>query len=637
MDIKLSLDAAGDPHVSPGNGKPPSILLVSAPGFAHGWSPLSIARLKSFLRATGFRATCLPLCVLFTDHLRRRAPRLMSIDADIGEFGTSWHEAFYSGMVFGHARPEDLLLQSLADQHANVDIYRTYLDFAGGVRCEPEASAVAADFRRTKRYCALMHSFLCRVLDKTDWSAYDAVGFSCLDTQFLTSLYLAREIRRRHGPRPRIVFGGELFQSYNTAQFLENFPEIDHILVGQAEEALAALLTQIGNGGASPRLSGTMPDRGAYRYKRNEPDRIDFFPTPDFSELRHRRVANYSLTLSLGGGCSNSGCAFCPISSVGQHLRPPKAIIEDIRRLYAAHGRREINFVDWEINGDPRHLEELCDLAIQERLTLMSWGEINSRNTSPSLLTKMRRAGIRRVQVGIESFSEDTLRLIGKRATLVDNIKVLKWGTEAKLDAVLFNVLCNHPLSSAQDPGENLRVMRLISHLLRRPVLPVLNEVSLYRTSRLYRQAERFRLGGMKQFDYHRRLYPPSLLRREIPMFSLAYDALPVAPLWEKVGTLLAKLKRAPVTLTARRLKNGATVIHDSRGRRRRRYRLNGPEGDVLWEAMEDTPQIAAIAAKLAKPQETVASAVGRLVRRGLVVQSRDRVLSLPLKAGVRR
>ncbi len=87
-------------------------------------------------------------------------------------------------------------------------------------------------------------------------------------------------------------------------------------------------------------------------------------------------------------------------------------------------------------------------------------------------------------------------------------------------------------------------------------------------------------------------------------------------------------------TLTARRLKNGATVIYDSRGHRRRRYRLNGLEGDVLWEAMEETPPIAAIAAKLTEPRERVASVVGRLVRRGLVVQSGDQVLSLPLKAG---
>jgi hypothetical protein len=51
---------------------------------------------------------------------------------------------------------------------------------------------------------------------------------------------------------------------------------------------------------------------------------------------------------------------------------------------------------------------------------------------------------------------------------------------------------------------------------------------------------------------------------------------------------------------------------------------------------MEDTPAIAAIATKLAAQEETVASVVGRLVRRGLAVQSHGQVFSLPLKAGVR-
>ncbi len=166
MSTNRCLDAFSAAHLSPVEGKPPSILLVSAPGFEYGWSPLGIARLKGFLRAKGYRARCLPLCVLFTDHLRRHAPYLIPVDTQISEFGTCWHEVFYSGMVFGHARPEDLLLDCVKDRHANVDIYRTYLNFDGGLQCKPKAKAVAADFQRIKRYCALMNSFLSRVLEE---------------------------------------------------------------------------------------------------------------------------------------------------------------------------------------------------------------------------------------------------------------------------------------------------------------------------------------------------------------------------------------------------------------------------------------------------------------------------------------
>jgi len=572
---------------------------------------------------------------MFTDYLRRHAPSLIPVNRQAGEFGTCWHEVFYSGLFFGHARPDDLLIECLRDRHANIDIYRTFMDFKGGRQSKPKAKAVTADFHRIRRYCNLMHSFLIGILEETKWDRYAAVGFSCLDTQVLTSLYLARLIKQRT-PKPRMIFGGEAFQSYNVSQFVENFPEIDHIVVGQAEESLAHLLGRISRGEKAPHLSGVMPDHGTYRYMRSGSDRIDSFPTADFDEIRDRGVKKYSLTLSLGAGCTNSCCSFCPISSVGQHLRPPRAVLRDIRRLYAVHGKRDIDFVDWEINGDPHYLEELCDLLVKNRLKLNSWGELNARNTSPRLLRKMKRAGISYVQIGIESFSERMLKIIGKRATLVDNIKVLKWGIEAKMTSLLFNILCNHPLSHADDLTDNLRTLRLISHLLRPPVCLILNEVSLYRTSRMYRQIDKFELGQPRQFKFYRRLYPASHLRSEIPMFCMDYNAKPVANEWKKADKLLARLMRAPVALTARKLKNGATLVYDSRGRRKRRIRIESLEEEVLWACMDDTPTVTEIAAKLNKQESTVAAVVTRLIRCRLAVQSQGRILSLPIKAGRR-
>jgi len=635
MNLNAVLDVPREQRNPQASPRASSILLLSVPGLAQGWSPLGIARLKAYLRAHGLRADTLPLCVLFTNHLRRHAPHFLALDAEIAEFGTTWHELFYAGLLFGHATPDDLILQSVLDRRSNVDVYRTYLDYRGGRKRVPDLRAVADDARRIRRFCAMLHSYLGEILDHINWTAYDAIGFSCLDAQFLTSLYLAKEIRRRHGKNPLIVFGGEFFQSYNTAQILENFSEIDYIVVGQAEETLTDLLVHVTNEKEWPRLSGTMPDRGACRYHRKRADRIDEFPAPDYTELRRCRGTKYALSISLGAGCTNSGCSFCPICSTGHHLRPLTTVLEEVRQLRAVHGLCDIDFVDWEINGDPDYLAEFCSLAIKNRFQLASWGEVNARNTSPALLAGMRAAGIRRVQVGIESFSEETLRLIGKRASVVDNVKVLKWSIEAGLDHVLFNIMCNHPLASNEDPRENLRVMHLIEHLLRRPVCAVLNEVNLYRTSRMYCRAEHFRLGNVREFDFSWRLYPPHRLSREVPLFCVAYDAKPVAAAWRRVEALLRRLTLYPVTLTARKLRNGMTLIHDSRNSRKQQYQLGTLEGRVLWEAMDQTPSVQAIAASVGEPVDRVDATVDRLVRRKLVIRSKAQVLALPLRAGI--
>lgn len=611
-----------------------SIMLVSAPGFAHGWSPLNIARIKSFLREKGYYTNTMPLCVYFTDYIIRHHPRLKKLDEEIGEFGYTWHEVYFSTVLFGHAKPEKLIMKSVADMHSNKDIFYTRLNCGKNGDCKPDISLLKADCRRIMRYCKLMHRFLLGKIQAVAWEKYDVVGFSVLEAQFLTSLFIARYIKEHYGKKPAIVFGGAFFQPYNIRPILNNFREIDHIVAGDAEKGLLDFLEKFRRKTKLPRTSADYASCGSSK----KPailsiDEMNKFPPPDYSEIKAKKASNYSLTTYMGAGCSHSSCSFCPIVTSGQNLRSPQRILKEIKFLLRRYGQRSLYFGDWEINGDLKTIEQLCDLLIKNRISIDSWAEMNARNTSPALMRKMKKVGMNSAQIGIESFSDRMLRIMGKRATVLDNVKVLKWGIEGGMDRMLFNIICNHPLCCAEDVEENLRIMRFIPHLLSFPVEVVLNEIELYRTSRLFQNTDKFRISGIRDFEYYRRLYPRKFIKNQIPMFNLAFRGLPLHPAWKRIENYLAKIKRRPVTLSARKVRNGL-LVYDSRNYCVKRYKLYGLEADVLLASMDAIRNTNELQQMLNVSSDRIIASVNRLTRKGLMLKNGSGILSLPLKAG---
>lgn len=612
---------------------PQRIVLVSTPGFAHGWAPLNIARLKAYLQEKGHPVTALFLSAEWSDEVKRRYRALLQIDKELGEFGHTWHEMYFAGLLFGHAAPGELIRATLRESERNEDIHYTQLGF-GEELPEIDEDKLEAEARRIERYCGLMQSFLLARLESIDWRKVAVAGFSCVEAQFLTSIYLARELKARW-PHLRIVFGGPLFSPHNTEAFARSFPEIDHVVIGEGEAPLEDLLAAAAAGQPAPRLrtrlaapfSADLIGRGA--------ETLGHFPPPNYDDLANIPGKTVSLTTYMGKGCSHWRCSFCGIYERGQGVRPAAAVFEEICHLARTYHTVNINFGDWEINGDPDQLEELCDRMIAEGITIQAWAEINARNTSRRLFLKMKQAGIASVQIGVESFSPRVLRHIHKPATLLDNIKVLKWGTEAGMRSLFFNILCNHPLSTAEDAEINLRVLRAIAHLLRAPVNFSLNEMELYRTSDMFQNAERYGIKGVRDYRYYERCYPPERLATPVPQFNVAYDKDRFDPLWKEIGAFLEEVRKRPVTLTVRRDGDGLR-IYDTRSGRRVVRRLRGLDARVLWETGERITTPADLAAALDASEDEAAAALARLAAADLVLEDRGRWFALPVSLDAR-
>jgi len=127
----------------------------------------------------------------------------------------------------------------------------------------------------------------------------------------------------------KMVAGGPLF----TEEF-EQFPEIDHLVLNEAEITLPLFLEDLKNG------------RPKKIYKTNGFANITKTPIPDYSLIRHGKYAG--ATIQYSRGCPFD-CEFCDITALFGHQVRTKTsaqVISELEQLLRIGWRGSVFFVD---------------------------------------------------------------------------------------------------------------------------------------------------------------------------------------------------------------------------------------------------------------------------------------------------
>jgi len=177
----------------------------------------------------------------------------------------------------------------------------------------------------------------------------------------------------------------------------------DHVLVGEAEEAFAAIADALGDGTA----------RSLYKIA-DKPD-MSVSPIPRFDLLHLDKYTSMSVQFSRG--CPFQ-CEFCDIITIyGRRPRskPPAKLIAELDVLHSLGWRNEVFIVDDNFIGNHK-----LALALTRELT--AWQERTKRVISfyteasidladrPELLTSMVEANFMYVFLGIETPSAEALK-----------------------------------------------------------------------------------------------------------------------------------------------------------------------------------------------------------------------------------
>lgn len=243
------------------------------------------------------------------------------------------------------------------------------------------------------------------------------------DYVFVSAMIVQRDsaqalIARCKAAKVKVVAGGPLFTMEH-----EQFPNVDHFVLNEAELTLPLFLADLAAGQAQ------------HVYTTSEFPDIQQTPAPLWSIVNLKHYDTVSLQFSRG--CPFN-CDFCNVTSLLGHrprVKTAKQIVAELDGLYALGWRKNIFFVDDNFIGNKKQIKaEVLPALIEWRkgkigMPFSTEASINLAD-DPELMKLMTQAGFNTVFVGIETPSEASLaecsKTQNKNRDLVESVKVLQ-------------------------------------------------------------------------------------------------------------------------------------------------------------------------------------------------------------------
>lgn len=611
----------------------PRIALVSMP-FASSRRPsLQLGLLKGLAERAGWEAVPMHLGVEFAGLIGRARYELLCQHR-----GIQLAEWVFSLAAFGRSAP-DPEGQLVAELPATfVEEFRR-LDVANP----------SAWFDRLRRTVA--PAFLEACTATIGEGDFEAVGFTSTFQQNAASFALAGRLKR--APRsPVTIFGGANFDDVMGIEFVRSIPAVDVAVIGEGDAAFPELLRVLAEGREPRSVAGVAvrnPAGGVdYRPRGGPFEELDTLPFPDYADYfeRAQRLGFFAgdprravdLPFEGARGCwwgQKHHCVFCGLNAGTMKFRSksPARVLAEMSHLSASYRSFHLEAVDNII--DMKFLTTLIPEV--ERLGV-SWNiffEAKS-NLSREQIGQLGRAGVRRIQPGIESLSSPVLKIMRKGVKAIQNVNLLRWCAHDGI-SVSWNMLWGFPGETAAHYEEQTRLIPLIRHLQ-----PPDGQGRLWleRFSPLFNQREAFGVRAVTPISSYRRVYPAGVdLDAAAYFFDYEMDESLPEETFEPLVAVLDEWRGAHHGDAERPLLRclsapGFLRIEDGRGLGRNGvFEIDGLLAAVYRAAMTKPTSLEQIAGQLDVAPDKVEGVADDFVSHGLMMREDDLVLALALPA----
>jgi len=338
------------------------------------------------------------------------------------------------------------------------------------------------DYEQTIRH---VEPFLGGCMAAVDWSPYDVVGFATSFQQTMPSMSLARRIKQQK-PEMKIVFGGAACEGPMGIELARQFAPVDYVFLGESDLTFPSLVEQILSGGpvqlppgvaardaeppATPpcRLLPLVADPEAFMVRE-----MDALPYPDFDDYFRRLEASPLrdqieplLFFETSRGCwwgQKHHCVFCGLngSTMTYRSKTPERAIDELRYLVGRHDVHRACSSDNIL--DHRYFKTFLPMLKEADFDLAFVYEMKT-NMTRRQVEILLEAGMGAAQLGIETFIDSVLKLVGKGATAAHNLQTLKWLSEPGIE-VKWNVLYGFPGENADDYAAMAELLPSLYHL----------------------------------------------------------------------------------------------------------------------------------------------------------------------------
>jgi len=260
------------------------------------------------------------------------------------------------------------------------------------------------------------------------------VGFSPVYTIFREVKELSEYIKNKK-PNIHICAGGSAV-SNSIKETFEYLKYLDSIVIGEGEITILELLNRLINNQNLNNLEGIAYKQNGMvviNDNRGIINDMDRLPWANRTMIdNNTKIARMQTARGCEGDCSF--CAESRIFNIKQTKNPWRGrsvinIVDEMEYIVNEKGIREFDFIDnsfedpFSING-PNRLYEFAQEIIKRKLNvyykvMMRTENINKISTS--IWKALKKSGLVRVLLGIESGSQDTLNIFSKRATVNQN------------------------------------------------------------------------------------------------------------------------------------------------------------------------------------------------------------------------
>lgn len=467
------------------------------------------------------------------------------------------------------------------------------------------------------------------------------------DAQKMPAAAIARKLRER-GEDGVFVVGGTGIDGPMGPAFLENFPEFDLVLQGEADDSWPLLLDRIAAGKEPDDVPGCVLRRGSTLVSVPELPVSDTFlthPNADYdSYIQQRTGSPYAdrplvVALETSRGCwwgEKHHCTFCGIRNVDFPYRVRSAP-DAVARIIELYDRYKPGLIYCMDSIAPlEYADEVWPAltkAYQEGRDWKIFYETKS-NLRRKQVAALAAAGVTTLQPGIESLSTPSLKLMDKGSTGIRQIAFLKWATAYGV-RITWGLITGMPGETPDQLREMAGKVTKLGHLC----APVdVTRLVLHRFSPHFNDPAGFGIEDVRPYDTQRVTYrcPDERLMRmcyplnftipgHTPEFVKARSELTTAVnAWRDAFTAGAML-----SVTSKGQEH--VMVRVSGGAVQGIEVINDPVESLLIGSCDEVTSLGRIGHMSGTPVDALTAAAARLEDRGLVLTEGGAALTLAI------
>lgn len=453
-----------------GDAKAPmsEVVLVNMPFTVLSAPSIALGLLKSGLTRIGVTSTSLNLHLRFAELIGQDTYIYIEKIAHPEHLVREW---IFSESLFNHPKNKDL-----DGYRREVLSVKTVDDPERSIYSEACLSEFVPAILKAR---AWVEDFLDQCLETVLAYRPRVVAFTSMFEQHAASLSLAKRIKS-HRPDCFIIFGGSNCEGVMGAETFRQFDFIDVLVSGEGDLVFPEIVQSILASKPIPAKPGVYNRRRQLLQLANQPPQnaplvedLNKLPVPDYDDYFEQLRASSlnlpekpTLFFETSRGCwwgEKLHCTFCGLNGATMAYRSKSAerALDELIYLAGRYPGCSLNAVDNIL--DMKYFKTLMKLLAEGDYNFGLFYEVKS-NLKKDQLRLLREAGVKTIQPGIESLSDNMLKLMRKGVTALQNIQLLKWCAELKM-RVVYNLIWGFPGESPDDYQKMLKLIPLITHL----------------------------------------------------------------------------------------------------------------------------------------------------------------------------